>query len=638
MTRRLGWTWAMAAAIVVGSGAPAALAAGECTLVGAQLTVDMTAGSLVGEEVHVRRNVDDIELWGGSGFFLAACPGATVSTVNEINVLGNADRQTFVIDQVGGAFEPGATAETVPNVSEIEFDLALGAGNDVLSIVGQPGNDHITVGANGANLNDDGDLDSDLGGVDVLLVSGGDGNDFVTYEGGAGTGAASSRGAQARGNDGNDELRGAGLDDVMFGGAGDDLLLGSGGGDELLGEADDDELFFGPGDDDIFGSDAPDGADRIDGGIGHDVLHFELRTLGVNVTQDGVADDGEIATAENDNVSGVEAVLGGSGDDQLEGTAGRDFLFGAGGHDSLIGGAGDDSLRPGEGDDDVFGGDGRDDLYADTAAPDGADVLSGGPGADALSYALRTADVRATNDGLANDGDIGTAEGDDIASIEELTGGKGNDEIEGTPGNDELGGGPGDDTIRGLDGHDDLVGGMGDDMEVAGPGFDTFSPLNTVDGADTMVGGAGKDVVGYYGRNGGVEVSLDGVANDGSIGANENDNVVSVGNIRGGHGNDLLVGSNGREDIDGLDGNDRIYGNGDGDDITGGPGADRIEAGDGIDVVVPGPGGDTVRLGAGRDDVLAADGTRDFLYGGPGDDRGRVDVGLDFLNSVETLF
>jgi hypothetical protein len=81
---------------------------------------------------------------------------------------------------------------------------------------------------------------------------------------------------------------------------------------------------------------------------------------------------------ERDRLTGIEAVVGGSGDDvllgseqadSLEGGAGDDRLVGRGGSDRLEGGVGADVLDGRAGNDDVWGG-------------DGSDVLRGGDGND----------------------------------------------------------------------------------------------------------------------------------------------------------------------------------------------------------------------------------------------------------------
>jgi hypothetical protein len=82
-------------------------------------------------------------------------------------------------------------------------------------------------------------------------------------------------------------------------------------------------------------------------------------------------------------------------------------------------------------------------LIAD-AAPDGADRLLGGPGADSADYSARTAAVQLTADGAADDG--ATGEGDNIApAVETLVGGSGPDVLAGAPGPSVLSAMAGDD-------------------------------------------------------------------------------------------------------------------------------------------------------------------------------------------------
>ncbi len=69
------------------------------------------------------------------------------------------------------------------------------------------------------------------------------------------------------------------------------------------------------------------------------------------------ADDG--AAGEGDDVSGVQAVTGGSGADELVGGAADELLVGLGGNDVLDGGAGADSFLAGAGNEVVRARDGR---------------------------------------------------------------------------------------------------------------------------------------------------------------------------------------------------------------------------------------------------------------------------------------
>lgn len=112
--------------------------------------------------------------------------------------------------------------------------------------------------------------------------------------------------------------------------------------------------------------------------------------------------------------------------------------------------------------------------------------------------------------------------------------------------------------------------GNGDDASYAGTG------------ADHVTGGYGRDSISYSSRITSVRVTLDGLANDGQYG--EGDNVI-LETVRGGKGNDYLIGNSLANSLSGDAGNDYLSG-GDGDDwLHGGLGNDAISGGYGTDVV-----------------------------------------------------
>jgi uncharacterized delta-60 repeat protein len=264
-------------------------------------------------------------------------------------------------------------------------------------------------------------------------------------------------------------------------------------------------------------------------------------------------------------------------------------LFGGDGNDRLTGGPGAGALYGGAGDDTLDGG-------------LGADELSGGEGTDTLDYSARTAPllVRHTFQASGEDDERDTVYDD----VEIVRGGSGNDRIDsfraayGNGGNDTL--------IADFYTPSALWGGDGDDLFIGGPRGDYFR------------GEAGVDTVTYGGRGGAVTVSIDGVANDGGPG--ENDNVYTdVENLVGGYGDDKLTGSAADNVLDGGDGDDDLRGGGGNDTLTGGAGKDQLR-------------------GQAGDDTLysSGDGAVDFLDGGSGTDRARKDRD-DFAQFVEQL-
>lgn len=226
----------------------------------------------------------------------------------------------------------------------------------------------------------------------------------------------------------------------------------------------------------------------------------------------------------------------------------------------------------------------------------------GGPGADLMesdavgtvTYADRTAGVRVTPDSTANDGEPG--EGDDVRGrFGTIVGGAGDDTLSAAPTP-----APGDGRLlHGLGGDDVLSGDEYVDGLYGGDGADTLDGRAGNDalwggaGPDRIRGQAGIDTVTYTRppfaageqTEAGVSVSLDGVANDGAGG--EDDDVGSdVENIDGGPGPDTLTGDAGPNEINGRAGDDVIRSGAGDDRLLPGDGADRIDAGPGRDFVV----------------------------------------------------
>jgi Ca2+-binding RTX toxin-like protein len=219
---------------------------------------------------------------------------------------------------------------------------------------------------------------------------------------------------------------------------------------------------------------------------------------------------------------------------------------------TVIGGAGSDVALGGNAADDLEGGGGNDTLEGF----DGSDILKGGDGDDQL-----TGD--AGDDQISGDAGNDTAHGGDGADT--IDGGAGGDTLFGEAGNDTLTGDSGDDDLDGGDGTDSLSGGDDHDILVPGPGA-----------GDVVFGGDGFDEVSYAERTNPVNVSLDGVANDGEAG--ENDNVEpDVEDVATGSGNDVVTGDSAAN----------VISTGAGDDVVNVRDAitDAVLCGDGTDTV-----------------------------------------------------
>ena len=160
----------------------------------------------------------------------------------------------------------------------------------------------------------------------------------------------------------------------------------------------------------------------------------------------------------------------------------------------------------------------------------------------------------------------------------------------GGAGNDQLLSFGGAQLLSGADGNDLMIGGGGNDTLWGGNGNDT---LNGGAGDDSLVGDNGNDLASYEAAGGSVTVTLDTDQNGATgyngtaSGADGNDTLVNIENLRGSNFNDLLTGSAANNEIEGLGGNDTL---------DGGAGTDTISY---TLSYMGGAGGVTVNLGTG---------------------------------------
>jgi peptidoglycan/xylan/chitin deacetylase (PgdA/CDA1 family) len=373
-------------------------------------------------------------------------------------------------------------------------------------------------------------------------------------------------------------LTGSGSADILVGGATNETLSGSGGNDILFGGAGNDTLNGGSGNDLLNGG---VGNDSLNGGTGIDTASYADLAVAVTVS---------LATTSAQNTGGggtdwlrnIENLMGGSGSDLLTGNGTSNALTGLGGNDTLSGGGGSDTLNGGAGDDRLDGGSGTDAVsyegaggsvtvslavtaaqstggagidtlvsienvigssFDDTLTGSAANnLLSGGDGADTVSYANATGAVTVS---LAFSGGqaTGGAGTDTLVSIESLIGGALNDALTGNSAGNRLDGGYGNDT---------LTGGAGN---------------------DTLVGGAGNDTASYADQSGAVTVSL-AASGTQATGAGGSDTLSSIENLTGGSSDDLLTGDNGLNALNGNAGNDTLIGGAGNDALGGGAGND----------------------------------------------------------------
>ena len=272
----------------------------------------------------------------------------------------------------------------------------------------------------------------------------------------------------------------------------------------------------------------------------------------------------------------------------VTGTDGKDIINGfdgvTNGDDSIWGYGGNDTIDAMGGDDFISGGEGNDTIYAGS----GDDTLRGGAGADYLDgatgfndFAGDTADYSDSNVGVivsleTGQGHNGTAEGDTLIRIENLTGSLHGDTLVGNYANNVLEGGGGNDILKG--------GG----------------------GADTLNGGSGIDSANYSGSYEAVSVSLyHDVAGGGYA---EGDDLNGIENLTGSAYNDWLWGDDGVNVIYGMAGNDLLKGYGGADTLWGGEGNDDLNGGTGADTMIGGLGNDAYTVDNANDTVTESGG------------------------------
>jgi hypothetical protein len=363
----------------------------------------------------------------------------------------------------------------------------------------------------------------------------------------------------ATGGSGIDTITGNAANNTLTGNNGNDTLNGEGGNDTLAGGAGSDTMNGGEGDD-IFNGGANN--DTMNGGNGIDRVSYSTQTGNLIVYLTGVASVG--FEAQGDIITNIENATGGSGNDQIYGNADANTLDGLGGNDTLLGAGGNDTLRGGDGDDVIVGG-------------DGADSIQGGAGNDRVSYSDQTANLFVYLTGSANSG--GGAAGDTLNSIENLTGGQGNDYVYGNDDANLVDGYLGNDVVYGYAGNDILRGGEGNDVLVGGAG------------ADSLQGGNGTDRVAYSDQVVNLVINLDGTPNTGGDAAG--DFFSSIEQVTAGQANDTVNGDGNANLLDGQAGNDTLNGNGGSDILRGGNGADTLNGGLGNDSLTGGADFDT---------------------------------------------
>ena len=221
----------------------------------------------------------------------------------------------------------------------------------------------------------------------------------------------------------------------------------------------------------------------LQGTPGGDVADFSGEPSAISAY---LAGDIAFTSLGEQDLTGIDHVIGSSYNDwlfgdelsnTLEGGDGIDRLYGQGGNDTLLGGKGNDQLYGGQHDDHLDGGDGFDfTFYGDATGGVSVNLMTGTAtgayGSDTLT------DIEGISGSNFGDSLVGDAE------VNYLFGLDGDDVLDGAGGNDQLVGGKGDDVfVIGGDGGSviihDLTAGAGSDdaVDLSVFGFSSFSDV-----------------------------------------------------------------------------------------------------------------------------------------------------------------
>ena len=561
-------------------------------------------------------------------------------------------RLEFVGDVALGAemFEPATTASrSGTQGDDSDTTVPLGTGNDQASALG--GNDTLAGLQGNDTLNGDAGNDELHGDAGLDLLDGGVGDD-VLHGGAHEDDLRGNLGMDSLyGGDGNDTLRGDGTDeyysprdaagtlnalygeagdDSLRGGYGDDVLSGGDGADSLFGGIGHDALDGGLGNDVIYvdTGDTARGGDGVDdihvlagvtvyGDAGADIFHFSsdsyyLRDSNIDRAPTTVADTALIADfsgAAGDRLDLLNPYTVFSGILVWRGTAPTGFLAQAGEAVPDAGGTG--TLDFWTGYDATLG---HTFIFVDSngnGVVDGNDFRVDFSGAVTPNRNWFKLDTYGRS--IFAGGTAGTAEGDTLVGgvgSDTFFGAGGDDLLQGDAGNDALYGGSNDDTVDGGDGDDMVMAGLGDDSVLGGAGNDA---LYGGSGVDTIRGGDGNDSIsGAAYENTGLEWAL-ADANF-LFGDTGNDTLYGgAGSVLdGGADNDILNSASGTSEagtsMRGGAGDDRLIGYYGADTMDGGLGSDSIDGGQDSDLVLYDAADTTVSGGAGIDTLVLTTG------------------------------
>ena len=432
-------------------------------------------------------------------------------------------------------------------------DGGSGPAQDFESWVGEGGND--TINGNGGFDSVRYDLEEGTGGVDVNLATGiatdtfGDTDSLSGIEGVTGTDQNDTLTGDAMDN----RFEGRGGADTLIGGAGDDTLYGGYGDDTINGGADNDRMWGDMGDDVIAtGGSSYGGGDVVFGSNGNDTFIYT-----------GAGAEG---SGWNDLVYAYEGAI----TVDIDGAANTGTVSNISGTDTLVDVANALSIRnDGFG---LFGSSGAD-TYNINPGPDGYLMIFGGFGADTynldltsngtvrLDFSGNWDEWRGATDALVINLETGVVQNDGFGWSETIT-------VTGDSGRFEL---------YGTHHADSIIGSTRDEFFISGGGNDT------IDGA------GGQDVLSYDRReaSSGINANLaTGVVTGAWNGVAFTQSISNIERLYSTNFDDVIVGSDGADELWGADGDDSVSGGVGNDTLVASFGNDDLDGGLGDDLLL----------------------------------------------------
>jgi Ca2+-binding RTX toxin-like protein len=498
------------------------------------------SGDLVNEEPNQGTDLVNVGLTAAGSYTLTAnVENATVTSAVAVSLVGN---------ELNNVLSGNAVANTLTGNGG-DDSLVGGAGNDTM--IGGEGDDTYVVDVAGDVVTEAASAGTDKVETALAAYTLGANVENLRY-----TGTAAFTGT---GNTLNNEIRSGNGNDTLTGGLGDDTLIGGAGNDSLNGGDGDDQLNAGAG-----------ATDVADGGAGTDTLVVLGNFSAYTRTRVSATDTKLVnaVTGESVTLRNIESVLFADGSKLLAEVI--DNLASAG-NDTLTGTVGVDSLNGGAGNDTMIGLDGNDTYFIDAVGDVVTEAMNEGVDLVNVGYAVLTPYTLGDN--------IENATVTSAAAIALI--GNALDNV--------LTGNAAANTLTGNDGNDKLIGGAGNDTMIGGAGDDVYV-VDVAGDVVTEAASAGTDRVETALASYTLGVNVENLTYTGAAAFTGTGNALD----------NLIIGGNGNDVLNGVVGNDTL---------NGGNGNDNLNGGAGLDVLVGGAGNDTLTGGADADSFVFSSAT-----------------------------